>query len=153
MTNSWSLNTSETFIYGSYIIIIVDCKHWRIDTCTQALSLSKSELHVLCWFAYIDAQLSFASFEDLIWSHQPARCCGAHLNVVGSSRFAQEHGVESGDFIDSHVRQFKNFGNFMHRRNWKPTVLTLGEVQDWDHGTTLVSFGINVKDGFDSLKS
>lgn len=72
--------------------------------------------------------------------------------MVGSSRLAQEHRVEGCDFVDSHVGQLQDLGDFVHRSDGKPAVLTLSEVQQWNHRAALVTFWVDVEDRLDSLK-
>lgn len=136
----------------AYIIVIIDSKHRRIYASSQALRLWDCELSILCGFSYSNSQLSFASVENFIGSLQPARRCRAHLNVELSSRLTQEHRVESGDFVHSHVGQFQDFSDFVHRGDRKPAVLSLSEIQQWNHCTALVAFRVDVENRLDTLK-
>jgi hypothetical protein len=41
------------------------------------------------------------------------------------------HCVESGDFVDSHWRHFKDPGNLIHDTNTRPPQLSLSQIQKW----------------------
>lgn len=93
-----------------------------------------------------------ARIENGIGITKPARCCRAHLNMIFSGWFSQEHRVKCCHLVDAHVWQFQNFGHLMHGRNGQPSVLTLSQIEQWNHCTALMSIGIDAKNGFDTLQ-
>ena len=96
--------------------------------------------------------LYLADIQHFVGSAQPARCGSAHLDVILSGRFAHKHRVEGGHLVHAHVRQAQDVGHLVHGRQWQPTVLALGKIQQRNHRTTLVTLRIDVQDGFRSLQ-
>lgn len=135
----------------SYIVIVVDRHHGGIHTGAQALHLRDGELLILGGLTDTDAELLLAGLEDLVGAAQPAGRGGAHLNVVFARGLAHEHRVEGGHLVDAHVRQLQDLGHLVHGGNGQPAVLALGQVQERDHGATLVSLRIDAKYGLHAL--
>lgn len=59
-------------------------------------------------------ELLLNRLQNFIASVQPAGGCGTNLDVVLANGSSDEHGVEGGHLVDSHVGHAKNFGNLVH---------------------------------------
>jgi len=55
---------------------------------------------------------------DVLWTHSKTMTIDAPV----------EHGVESCNFIHSHLRHIQNLSHFVHGSNWKPSMLPLCQV-------------------------
>jgi len=71
----------------------------------------------MCFILYIVHML--INFPvDVLWTHSKTMTIAAPV----------EHGVESCNFIHSHLRHIQNLSHFMHGSNWKPSMLPLCQV-------------------------
>lgn len=128
-----------------FVEIVVDLNHRGVGASTEALDLDQGELLVLGGLTGLDAELVLKSLEDLCGATtaEHARGGGAELQEVLSNRLAVEHGVESGDLVNTHGGHLEELGDVVHDRDGNPTgVLTLTEVEQWDDGSLLVLFGV-----------
>lgn len=53
-------------------------------------------------------------------------------------RLSLEHGIERGNFIDSHWGNFQNSSNFIHNSNGAVSKLTLTKIEEGHDGSLLV---------------
>lgn len=129
----------------------------------------------------LNVYIYLASIQHFVGATQPAGRRCAHLNVVLASGFAvrvmntiirlhfhsikishhplwllsllpQEHRVESGHLVNTHIGQRQRLGHLVHGRNRKPAMLPLSQVEQRDHGTAFVALRVDAEDGFDALR-
>ena len=108
-------------IFQIYIKIVIDLNHWRIDTRAKTFDFTQCKQFVFGRFAHVNAQIFFDGMQNAVAIAEPARGCGAYLNVVFADRVSDEHCVECGHLVDSHLAHLEHFSHFVHGRYGQPT--------------------------------